>query len=93
MIKIDTDTVRDSGKDLKNLNNKLSEEIETLKKRISGITDATNEWEGLSAKRFVASSVEELNQLSSIITLINTYADELVIEADSYQSSIFSTRP
>lgn len=93
MIKIDTDKVRDSGKDLKNFNNKLSEEIEVLKKRISGITDTTNEWEGLSSKRFVASSVEELNQLSSIITLINTYADELVIEADSYQSSILTTRP
>ena len=33
MIKIDTDKVRDSGRDLKVLNNKLREEVEALKKK------------------------------------------------------------
>ncbi len=93
MIKIDTDKVRDSGRDLKVLNNKLREEVEALKKRISGITSTTLEWEGAAANKFVETSIEELNQLNLVIESINGYANELIMEADDYQSVILTMRP
>ena len=81
-IKIDTQKIRECGKDIMNLSTELNEIITSLFDHINTLTNTTGEWKGNSANRFIADTnidkIQYLNIKNAIYQngkYLTSYAD------------------
>ena len=92
MILIDTNKIRDYGKDILYLTDNYSSFIEKIFNRIEGMNESGGAWYGNSASTFIKVSLIDRLQYRKMADVLNANAKCLIKIADKFDEVIRSIR-
>lgn len=77
MLEINTEGLRECGKDITSLSNDYSEKINKIFSRIDGMSSLTGEWRGEAATKFICVANMDNPQYRNFGKIISSYGNYL----------------
>jgi len=84
-LNVDTNSLKESGRDIISLTTELNEEFQALFSRISNMSNRTFEWVGASADEFIRRTNIEKAQYAKLVNILKQYGKLLIDVADEYE--------